>query len=106
MEEKGIDISLLTGCGIAIIVLYPITFYFTTAIGIVGYTIAKIILFVILPIVALFYIEKWNLRDILFNAGVRKENLQKSIVYGLLAAVATILITIFQTFPESSVKKL
>jgi len=89
------DIALLTGCGVAIIALYPLTFYLADAIGILGYAIAKIMLFVILPVVTIFYIEKWNLRDILFNVGVRKENLQKSIVYGLLAAVVTIVITVF-----------
>jgi len=88
------NIALLTICSIVIIALYPLTFYLTNIFGSVGYTIAKFILFVILPIVAILYIEKWGLKEILITVGVRKKNLPRSIVYGLGAAIVTILITI------------
>jgi membrane protease YdiL (CAAX protease family) len=88
------NIVLLTACGIAIILLYPISFYLSNILGVVGYSVAKVILFIILPIVAIFYIEKWKMSDILFNVGVRKENLQRSLIYGLIAAVITIVITV------------
>jgi len=88
------NIALLTGCGVVIILLYPLTFYLSNVLGVTGYAIAKIILFVLLPIVVVFYIERWNVKDILFSAGVRKENLQKSVIYGVIAGVITIVITV------------
>ncbi|MFA5771639.1 MAG: CPBP family intramembrane glutamic endopeptidase [Thermoplasmata archaeon] len=88
------DIILLVACGAIIIILYPITFYLSNAFGVIGYSLGKFVLFVLLPIATIFYIEKWKIKDILFNVGVRKKNLWKSIMYGLIAAIATIAITL------------
>jgi CAAX amino terminal protease family. len=88
------NIGLLTVCSVVIILLYPLTFYLFNILGVVGYSIAKFILFILLPIITIFYIEKWKVRDILFNAGIRKKNLQKSIIYGIIAAAVTIVITV------------
>jgi membrane protease YdiL (CAAX protease family) len=84
-EFKTLAILFLTG--ILIVFLYPITTYLPYALG-------KLIIFVILPILALFYMERWSLRKILSKTGIHKLNLQRSILYGLAAAAITITITI------------
>jgi membrane protease YdiL (CAAX protease family) len=91
------DVALLTISIVVIILLYPLVIYLSCIITVpgVGYSLGKFILFVILPIATISYIEKWNVREILFKVGVRKENLNKSIIYGVAAAVITIVITIF-----------
>lgn len=88
------DIVLLTGCGVIIILFYPVTFYFSNVTGVFGYTIAKGILFVFLPVVTIFHIEKWSIRNILCNTGVRRENLQKSVLYGLVVTPILLLVTV------------
>ncbi len=77
------------------VVFYPLIYYLSQAIPLFGYTIGKFILFVFLPIIIIFYVERWKLKAILSNLGIRKENLRKSMVYGVLAGVITIIITVF-----------
>jgi membrane protease YdiL (CAAX protease family) len=84
-ELRNLSILFLTG--VLIVFLYPIT-------SILPYVIGKFIIFVLLPMLALFYIERWNLREILSKTGIYKLNLQRSILYGLAATIVTITITI------------
>ncbi len=81
------DILLLTLLSVLIVLFYPLISY-------TGYALGKFILFVFLPIAFIYFIERWSVRDILINAGVRRENLVASIGYGLAAAVVTIAITV------------
>lgn len=83
-------ISVLTASAFIIIILYPLTFYLP---GVIGYAIAKGILFIIIPTITIFYLEKWKIQDILTRVGVNKDNLGKSIIFGFLAAIVTIAIT-------------
>lgn len=88
-------------CSLAMVALYPLINYLSQIIPLFGYTIGKFILFVFLPILTIFYIERWTLKEILSKFGIRKENISKSIIYGLIAAAITIAITVLviQTMP-------
>ena len=88
------NIALLNVCGLMMVFFYPLTHSLSTKGGVVGYTIGKTIIFVLLPMLLVFYTEKWKIKDILFHAGIRKENMRKSIIYGLMAAGITIIITV------------
>jgi membrane protease YdiL (CAAX protease family) len=88
--------------GIIMVALYPIIFYLPNSFGIAGYAFIKFIIFVCLPIVTILYLEKWDLMKILYNVGINKDNLSKSIIFGLIAAVIMIVVvliisTTFQT---------
>jgi len=87
------SILLIIFCSVAVIIFYPITPILTDLIPLFGYTIAKFILFVFLPIITIFYIERWHLKEIFSNLGVSKKNIRKSVKYGILAAIVTIIIT-------------
>ncbi len=84
-------------CSLAMVVFYPLIYHLGQAIPLLGYTIWKFILFVFLPVITVFYVERWDLKTILPNLGVRKENIRKSIIYGVLAALFTIAITVLVT---------
>ncbi len=88
------NIILISLCSLGVVVFYPLVIFLSKLIPF-GYPIGKIILFVLFPIITVFYIERWNIKTIFLNLGVRKRNLSKSIIYGLLATVITISITIF-----------
>ena len=107
MKKKELrNIALLTICAILITILYPLTFYLSNILGIAGYAGAKFILFVVFPIVTLFVIEKWGLREILITVGVRKKNLPRSIVLGLGVGIVTILITVVVLLKPSPKQKI
>lgn len=55
-------------CSITIVLLYPLP---------LQYTLKKIILFILLPILTIYLTEKWKLKDILKNLGINK-NLKKA----------------------------
>jgi len=91
------SILLITLSAILLIAFYPIVPYLANLIPFFGYSIGKFLLFVLIPVVTIFYIEKWNLKKIFANLGVRRKNAGKSVYYGLIAAVITIIITILVT---------
>ena len=82
-------------CSIAMVAFYPLTYYLSENIPLFGYTIAKFILFVLFPVITLFYIERWKLKEIFSKLGIHKQNLKKSLIYGILAALVTITVTVF-----------
>lgn len=88
-------ILLITIASIVMIVLYPVVSFLAGAIPDFGYSIGKIILFILLPAATILYIEKWGIKDIFRNLGVRKTNLPRSVLYGIIAGIITITITIF-----------
>lgn len=89
------SILMITICSIAVIVLYPLVSWLSGVIPYLGYTIGKFILFVIFPAITVLYIERWKVRNVFRNFGVRREGLPKSVLYGIIAAIITIIITIF-----------
>ena len=87
------SMALLFACGILMVILYPLTSYLNPFLGRGGYPLAKLIIFVLLPVGVIYYIERWDWKGILTRTGVGRENLGKSVVYGLGAAAVTITIT-------------
>jgi len=92
-KERKPVIAILI-CSIAVVVFYPLTTFLSGLNSLFGYAIGKVILFVLFPVITIFYVERWNLRGIFSNLGVRKKGVRKSLIYGLLAAVVTIAITV------------
>lgn len=88
-------ILMITLASIGTIVFYPMVSFLSGIIPGFGYTIGKIILFVLIPVITILYIEKWRIKDVFRNLGVRKTNLPRSVTYGIIAGVATVIITIF-----------
>lgn len=87
-------IGLLMLCSIIIVLLYPITYYLSNIAGESGYALGKFILFVIIPLVTLVFIEKTTVKKILMDVGVRRKRILASIVYGVGVAAITIVITL------------
>jgi len=80
-------------CSLVIVVFYPITSYLATIMPMFGYSIGKLLLFVLLPTVTVFYIERWHIKEIFSNLGVRKKGIRESVLYGLAAALITIIVS-------------
>lgn len=81
-------------CSIGVVVFYPLTTFLANLEPVFGYAAGKVILFVLFPVATILYVERWNLKDIFSNLGIRKRGLRKSLIYGLLAAIVTIAITV------------
>lgn len=79
---------------LVIVLLYPAVMYASENGGNLGYFMAKLIIFVLLPIPVLMYLEKWTARSVMINVGVRRLNMERSIAYGLIAATITIAISL------------
>jgi membrane protease YdiL (CAAX protease family) len=79
--------------GLIIVLLYPIVTYAFEHAGDLGYFLAKLAIFVLLPIGILAILEKWTPGTVLMRVGVRRENMGRSILYGLIAAAITIAVT-------------
>jgi len=67
----------------------------------------KLILFTILPLVTILYIERYKIKTALTEVGVRKEKLVKSIFFGLGALIITVILALIiygggQTEPASA----
>lgn len=89
-------IAILYVTGIVMVALYPLNSWLGSF-G--GYALLKFLLFIILPMAALYYIERWPVREMLINAGIRKKGLGKSVVCGLSAAGVTVMITLLVATP-------
>jgi membrane protease YdiL (CAAX protease family) len=89
-------VAVLYATGIVMVALYPLN----SQLGFFGgYAALKALLFIILPMAALYCIERWNVREILANAGIRRKNSGRSIVFGLSAAGVTVAITLLVATP-------
>ena len=81
-------------CSAAVVALYPLVSFLSELLPPLGYTLGKVILFILFPVVTVVLLERWRLRDCFLCLGIRKTALSRSIVYGIIAAAVTILITI------------
>jgi membrane protease YdiL (CAAX protease family) len=79
---------------VAIVALYPVVIFAFQHAGDFGYFLAKFVFFVLLPVALLMFIEGWSAKTVMINVGVRRKNLERSIAYGLLAAIAVIAVTV------------
>lgn len=93
-RENLVKAAMLWLLGLIIVVLYPMVNFASEQFAVTGYFLVKVLLFVIIPIAALMYLEKWTVWTVLNKVGVKRENLGVSIAYGLIAAVATIIVTV------------
>ncbi len=87
---------------------YQAVIYLSDEFSTTGYFIGKFSLFVIAPLISLYYFEKAELKnknaeikDILFRCGIRKDKLILSILLGLLALVATLVISLVISWGNS-----
>jgi membrane protease YdiL (CAAX protease family) len=92
-KERRSVIAIIIA-SILLVALYPLVTFLGNAIPLFGYSIGKVVLFVLIPVITVLYLEKWKLKDIFSNLGVRKRGLPRSVYYGLIAAVVTIAITV------------
>ena len=90
-------ILIIALCGLGTVLFYSLTsyLYMLPYLGILGYSIGKFVLFVMLPLATVMYIEGHGWKKALKGLGVRMKNLESSVLYGLLAAAVTIIVTLF-----------
>lgn len=79
---------------VVLVLLYPLVIYASNNGGNFGYFLAKLVIFVFLPLALLMFMEKWTARTAFVNVGVRRMNLEKSVAYGLIVAVITITLSV------------
>lgn len=91
-KESLRDVFTLTVFLVFMVLIYPFLFVFVNIGGNLSYLVSKIILFVALPLAGILWIERWSTWDVLRKIGVRKENLWRSLLYGIGALVVTVLI--------------
>jgi len=101
--KKGKELKpviAILACSAGVVVLYPLTSFFGRLEPAFGYTLAKFILFALLPLITVFRIERWDLKSIFSNLGIRSKGLRKSVSYGILAAIVTIAVTVLVATPS------
>ena len=87
------QIILLLITTISITILYPLTTFLQNNINPeLGYFIGKLIIFTIFPFILVLYLDKQNVKKTLTQLGITKQNLHKSIFFGLLSLIITLTI--------------
>jgi membrane protease YdiL (CAAX protease family) len=80
---------------VLIVLFYPITSVLDSLIkNNFGYFFGKLILFTFFPLISIFIIEKWKIKEILIKMGLKKRNLVKSIIFGFIVLIITLIITL------------
>ncbi len=87
-------ILLITLCSFGVVIFYPIVSYLGNLVPNFGYSVGKVLLFVMLPIITVLYIERWNIKKLFNELGLKRKNLGKSVLFGIIAGIITIMITI------------
>jgi len=90
----------LSGSCVLVVVLYPVVFVLSDALGILGYAAGKLALFVLIPLGTLAYLEREPIGQILIRVGVRRQNVRRSLVLGGVVAVVTIAVTLLVTVAQ------
>lgn len=88
------DILFISLCSILVVIGYPIVSYLSMAIPLLGYSLGKILLFIVLPVLTIFFLERWKIRKIFYELGIRRKKKNQSIFLGLVFGTVTIIITI------------
>ncbi|MBL7160407.1 MAG: CPBP family intramembrane metalloprotease [Candidatus Aenigmarchaeota archaeon] len=92
-KERKAVIVVCIAC-VFTVAFYPLVNILANLVPTVGYFLGKIILFIFIPILAVFFLEKWSLKNIFIDFGVRRKALGKSVSLGIAAAIVTIAITL------------
>jgi len=88
-------IGMIFLCCFFITLFYPITQILANFTGnSLGYFLGKLILFTLIPLITISYIEKWKIIETFVELGLRKRNLAKSIFLGFIVFVITLIITL------------
>jgi len=87
--ERVLVLSLIA---FSMVVAYQVVIYLESRLSYSGYFLGKVIILVAIPLIAISYFEKWSIRDALTKFGIRKENVGKSIILGIVALAITILL--------------
>jgi membrane protease YdiL (CAAX protease family) len=90
--RKVMSISI---CCLFIVFLYRITVDLSNIIEpTLGYFIGKSIIFIILPLITILYIERCKIKTALTEIGVKKDKLVKSILLGLGFLIITVILAL------------
>ena len=88
MLKKIIVLFLM---GVVIIILYPIVSIFES---VYGYFLGKAIIFTLIPLITVIYLEKIDVKKAFSELGVKRDNLEISIFYGLIAFLFTVIFSL------------
>jgi len=75
------------------VVLYPLTFFLSEILGAPGYGLGKLLLFVLLPLAAICWVERLEWREMLHRTGVRRAGLGPWVAHGLNRTMPSLLRT-------------
>jgi len=90
-KENIRKISIVTICSVFIVLFYPIAFYLGEILdSILSYFIGKILLFTIMPLITIQYLEKWPIKTALNEIGIKKDKIGLSIFLGLGVLILTV----------------
>jgi membrane protease YdiL (CAAX protease family) len=94
-RENFRKVAIIFICCVLIVIGYRITVDFGKIVEpTLGYFIGKFILFTLLPLIAILFLEKCELKTALLQTGVKKENLSISILLGLGVLIITAILTL------------
>lgn len=105
-NENLKKIVILSVFLVLVVLLYPLVDYFSEIADDAGYFVGKSILFTIIPLIAIVYLEKSKTKEILIQLGVRKENLLTSVLLGLGALIITLFIVLSITWGNEGITSL
>lgn len=94
-KESLEKVAVISICCIFIVFLYRITDDLGKVIEpTLGYFLGKLILFTVLPLITILYLERCKIKTALTQVGVKKEKLMMSIFLGLGVLVITVILAL------------
>jgi len=93
-RESLKQIWIVSLCCILIVIVYPLVYFLQNIEVNLGYFLGKLIIFTIMPLIIILYLEEWKVKETLFKLGLRRQNLWKSIVLGIGALMLTVTIAL------------
>ncbi|MDP6846779.1 MAG: hypothetical protein QF366_03975 [Candidatus Poseidoniia archaeon] len=92
-QESLRPVAMLFAAGVLMVVLYPLTFFLSEILGAPGYGLGKLLLFVLLPLAAICWVERLEWREMLHRTGVRRAGLGPWVAHGLNRTMPSLLRT-------------
>jgi uncharacterized membrane protein (DUF485 family) len=94
-RENLRKVAIIFICCVLIVIGYRITVDLGKIIEpTLGYFIGKFTLFTLIPLIAILYLEKCEIKTALLQTGIKKENLSISILFGLGVLIITAILTV------------
>ena len=91
-KENQEKVVVIWFYGLIATIFYGSVIYLADHISHAGYFLGKLILFTIIPLYFYLYLEKGGIKTALTALGVKKEKIAPSIIWGIGAAIITLLI--------------